>query len=401
MGISVPCSDQIPKRWESREYAVYSCLTSGRQTTNTKIVTCSFLILPLSFDIGGKVTEFKFSSFKYHFQRLLECDHAATAIAQKDRPFACQLVVLDLLRAASECWMVFLFQIFRKSKVHTTEMDTRSRLYNISAFKVLSKATRDLDLAIQYTLGVAMLPLEDQDIVVKSELRSIEVEINAKTQCMKNKVDNFLASLESVSEVKKTLVGEGQALGVNRLTILAAMFLPLSLSSSLLSMNNRAAALGLLWYDYVGLCSMLIFCVFLAYHYMRIKDILRVTQATITAKTLDRVKQNTRLLWKVLYFWVNFISTSFQSKIELWIWSALRILLYLGFGATVVISFWVAMFKNVSLGLRFLGYGAAGWCFLLAMLFIVQGYVFPQVITGIGMAARLAQSRRRMTAFDD
>ncbi|MCJ1405484.1 hypothetical protein MMC11_008712 [Xylographa trunciseda] len=296
--------------WESLSSVQTEFLSNGRAE-----ITCKFSTLPMKFRLGRETQKcIEFSPLKYHFQRLLERDSAATAIGQNSRAFACQMVALDLLRAAVEYWIVFLSQAIRRSEVHASNLDNRSRSYNILTFKSLSKLTRNLDLAIQYTLQVAFASLDDKDIEVKPKLRAIELEINAKTGSLKNKIDDFLASLEAISEVKRTLIEEDQALSVTRLTILAAIFLPLSLSSSLLSMNNRAADLGLLWYDYVGVCTMLIFCVFVVYQFMRTKDVLRVTQATATAKTLDKLKKKSPFIWRLSRKLVKWVSTSMYSS---------------------------------------------------------------------------------------
>ncbi|MCJ1383215.1 hypothetical protein MMC17_006328 [Xylographa soralifera] len=376
--------------WESLSSVETKLLSDGRAesrlsglasnkdfTTKIRTVTCKFPTLLMNFAKGDElVASIEFSPLKYHFQRLLECDHAATAIGQKSRAFACQMVALDLLRAAVECWMVFLSQIIRRSEERASDLDNRSRSYDILAFKLLSKVARNLELAIRYTLQVAFVSLDDKDIEVKPKLQAIELEINAKIQSLKNKVDDFLASLESISDVKRILVEEDQALNVTRLTILAAIFLPLSLFSSLLSMNNRAADLGLLWYDYVGVCTMLIFCVFIVYQYMRIKDILKVTQATATAKTLDWLKKKSPYIWSLLKRLVKYVSTSiFSSKVEEWIWSTLMNLLFTAFAATIVASFWVGMFKDVGLGLRIMGFGTAGWVGVLIVLLLVRSCV--------------------------
>lgn len=49
-------------------------------------------------------------------------------------------------------------------------------------------------------------------------------------------------------------INEKQANSGRRLTMIAAVFLPLSLSSSLLAMTTPAADVGALWYDWAELC---------------------------------------------------------------------------------------------------------------------------------------------------
>ena len=58
---------------------------------------------------------------------------------------------------------------------------------------------------------------------------------------------------------------ESQAASAKRLTLLAAVFLPLSLAAGMLGMNSRATNLGIIWYDFFALCSLLSVVAFFSY----------------------------------------------------------------------------------------------------------------------------------------
>ena len=305
---------------------------------------------------------------KLHFRRLLESDAAAVAIAQNDQCFTCQMVVLDLLRAMVECWIVFISQMIRMSTTNIAGLDNRLRSLNVSTLREISRIARDLDLAIKHVIQAALIFLGRQgDGQIR--LRQIEVEVTAKTRTIKNKVDDFLVTMDSISAVKKTLLEENQALSVKRLTLLASIFLPLSLASSVLSMNTRVSKLGILWYDYAGLCSILVFCVFVVYQCMRITDLLSVNQAAAIARLLDRLKKTKPRLWALFR---SVLLSSVFTKSEARIWSTLRFLIYCGLAETFVASFCVGIFKDVDLGLKILGYGTAGWCGLLLVVCGIQ-----------------------------
>ena len=261
-------------------------------------------LLPITFSYESssnrRTSEIDFSPLEYHFKRILASDRSATSITQKDRSFSCQMVILDFLRAVIECWIVFLAQITRKTTVYSAKLDSRSRAYNLSAFKELQKTARDLDLAIRYTIDTATASLgSSQESLPKSQLKAIELEALAKLRAMNNIVNDYLGTLDSISDVTKALVEEDQARSVKRLTLLAAIFLPLSLASSLLSMSTRTRDLGLLWYDFIGISSLLVIVMFFIYQSLRAQDIVKTCSATTMEVYLDRAKKRLpRKFWK-------------------------------------------------------------------------------------------------------
>jgi hypothetical protein len=275
------------------------------------------------------------------------------------------MVTLDLLRALIECWIVFLTGTHLKASTYASDLDTRSQSYNTSVVRNMARIARDLDLAFQYTMNSAYARLSDGDLQPKALLRAIENEGYAKLRAIKNRVDDFLSNLQSISDVQKSLTQESQEGSIKRLTLLAALFLPLSLASSLLSMGTRAKDLGLLWYDYVGICALMMLCVFIVYQFMHLLDYIRVARATTTASWLDKVKKQTpRGLWALAVFAIDYV-TSGKHRTRKWV-VMLWIFNYAFIGATVA-SFWIGMWKDVALGLKIWGYAAAGWgaCFFL------------------------------------
>ena len=328
------------------------------------------------------------SPLKFHFQRLLESDRAAAAIPQSSPSFACQMIILDLLRATVECWIVFVSQAAEKSTLHVMDLDNRSREFNILAFKEMSRIAKDLDLATRYTMDTALVSLEfhaeaspELHAQQKKRLRLIEIEVIAKTRTIKNKVDDILDTIESVSAIQKLCVEENQALSLKRLTLLATIFLPLSLASGLLSMSTRVSQLQLLWYDYAGLCSLLLFCIFVIYKLMSFKDLLDVSYETASAKYFAGFKKKEPEAWQ----FSNVLRTEFSrldfSKRQARLFSGVKLLINCSFGATFVASFWTGMFRDVYLGSRVLGYGVLGWVCLRLILLIGQGWVLWRNLT--------------------
>ena len=345
--------------------------------TNFFKVTFNLPTLPTAFDFKSKITVADFSPLKYHFVRLLESGRSAASIKQKTQQFSCQMVLLDFLRAVTECWIVSLSQIGYKTSKWAYDLDSRSRFYNLPAFKELSKIARDLELAFQYTMDTALVSLGSEDAAVRSQLKIIELEAHAKLRAIKNKVDDCLGALDSVSAVKKTLVEEDQARSVKRLTLLAAIFLPISLAASLLSMGSRVTDLGIIWYDYVGVCSLLLLVMFFVYQIMHALDSFNAHMATTLGKYRDQVKKRMpRRLWNKAVSIIKSINNKTVYIDRGMGWRFSRRMIYSGFWLTFVISFWLGMFKDLDLGLSVLKYGAAGWAGLLVLSLAVEACVF-------------------------
>jgi hypothetical protein len=121
-----------------------------------------------------------------------------------------------------------------------------------------------------------------------------------------------------------------QSKNVIRLTILAAIFLPLSLSTSILTMNTRFADFHLLLYDFIGvfvlLGSITIFIYFTIFIVMKLSLLLNDIPEEFTSSKPKRIV--------------------FPFLIALW--------------ALITTSFIIGIVKDVILGLKILGCGLGG-----------------------------------------
>ncbi|KAK3311555.1 uncharacterized protein B0T15DRAFT_549165 [Chaetomium strumarium] len=125
-----------------------------------------------------------------------------------------------------------------------------------------------------------------------------------------------------------------QSKNVQILTLLATIFLPLSLSAGILSMQARFKDLGQLLYDFFGVVVLLAAAVALLVFAMLVFSLLNEVESTLHHKVLY-----VRLVRPLLL--VTLVSVG------------------LDFGALVLSSFVVGMFKDVRLGASILGYGTA------------------------------------------
>jgi len=310
------------------------------------------------------------SPLKYHFQKILTSESSATTICQVSSIFACQTVVVDLLRATIECWIVFITETLLQTSPHVIEQDTRSRAYNTDVLNRISTISRDIGLLFQFTMDTLLLTLKENDPVSRNKLMSIRIESHARLQRLQHRIDDLTGNFNSMLEVKKILVEESQAQSVKRLTLIAAVFLPLSLASSLLSMQTRVIDLGVLWYDYFGICFLLFFVGVNVYQAARMWDFLGSIRDTQTAVFVELFRTIIpRRKYKVIYSIFRLIIHPRFRGIK---WRFLRDLLHNGFLAALLSSFCVGMFKSLSLAWKIAAYSAAGWVAGLFLLYFAM-----------------------------
>ncbi|KAF5003033.1 hypothetical protein FDECE_10405 [Fusarium decemcellulare] len=166
-------------------------------------------------------------------------------------------VTLDILRASVECWATFLSDLINGiHDLSTQQKWLRSRHSPVT--RDIPVAVSHLELVLRHTCACFLAKVKDTHGVDKARLSSLEQEMNAKLGMLQIQVQQVLG-------MSATYTDEVQGKSVQRLSLLATIFLPVSLASSLLSMNVRAADLGPLWYDYFGLAVIAIVLVVLLY----------------------------------------------------------------------------------------------------------------------------------------
>ncbi|KAK0712910.1 hypothetical protein B0T26DRAFT_753088 [Lasiosphaeria miniovina] len=171
----------------------------------------------------------------------------------------CQLVFLDMLRSVSDAWDSFLQRIARRV------VDESLRLFeeDLETTTQWSLAVRNLDACPAFLLSSVEAALKDLSV---SQQRSKEsqqrvshwhrfsVASTSLAAEMRSQADDLVQRSNREMAFFVANINEKQASGGGRLTMIAAVFLPLSLSSSLLAMTTPAADAGALRYDWAGLC---------------------------------------------------------------------------------------------------------------------------------------------------
>ncbi|KAG2024277.1 hypothetical protein GB937_003928 [Aspergillus fischeri] len=212
----------------------------------------------------------------------------------------------------------------------------REMATDASYYCLLSNIGNDLAETLESLLNVAMktLPeLRDSDFNTGTTFSRIETELREYCKEIRNRLarlNNEMDKNVKFLDLDRTLK---QARNVERLTILATIFLPLSLAAGILSMQSRFKDAGVLLYDFLGVSVLLgafavAVVVSLAFFNLIEEDVTKLFKANIFKR-----------IWRLVLWYL-----------------ALHIL---AIGLLILTSFTVGMFKDVVLGWFILGYGLA------------------------------------------
>ena len=162
-----------------------------------------------------------------------------------------------------------------------------------------------------------------------------------------NAVERSMARLNRALDARDKVHNIQESISVKRLTILATIFLPLSLSASILSMQTRFANLRLLLYDFIGVFTIVGTAAIL---------MLLLVRTVLKFKSTRVLKMfSPSIQWDIPGKWETWRSER-PFKLRSVCFTVIYVLLW----AVVLASFIVGMLKNVILGLKILGFGFAG-----------------------------------------
>lgn len=176
-------------------------------------------------------------------------------------------------------------------------------------------------------------------MAIEMEIRGLCREANERVQSLSDQLDHDLKYLELARDINQTK-------GVQQLTLLATIFLPLSLASGLLSMQTRFKDLGTLLYDFFGVVMLLAAIVIIIMILLNLMTVVNEVDSKLGVRS-SGYRENIR--GKVLFT----INAGFCA-----------------FGCLVLSSFLVGMFKDISLGGKILGFVVAAICGLWMFEFL-------------------------------
>ncbi|KAL9107194.1 MAG: hypothetical protein Q9227_007894 [Pyrenula ochraceoflavens] len=363
------------------------------------------------------------------FQNLLLSTTSATSLLHYDPSLSTKLVTLDLLRSALECWIRFLAQLTEDSSwtgVNRKTTDSNINIFshdnNMLQLRAFSSAIDDLSQAIQYTTDSILLRLNtNSQSPATIHIRDIHLTTRAKLSTLHSLSSELVSREQRISETIRSLAARDEANSLRAVTILAAIFLPLTLASSLLSMQNRASSLGAIWYDFIGLALLLGVPLFITSALLStaqrvgtktgnqsIKTMLSLT-ATMLKIRFDRRKSESAIqaqlaqgkispkearrrsrrdvaqrLTEHSSRTINTTTTGTGAAARHALIKPLLSVLLHAFSLLLIASFLTGMFhpRGLPLGLRILAYGSAA----TAGLFLLAFLLWALVCVGIGNA---------------
>lgn len=175
-------------------------------------------------------------------------------------------------------------------------------------------------------------------MAIEAELRGYCREVKERLQKLSDGLEHDLKFLELARNVNQTR-------GVQQLTLLATIFLPLSLAAGVLSMQTRFKDLGSLLYDFFGVVMLLGAIVVIIFIIMTTIAVIKEAESRLTQYSFYREDLRRRVI-------------------------SLLILGLFSYGSLILSSFLVGMFKDVALGAKVLGYGSAAAVGLVLLLIL-------------------------------
>lgn len=272
---------------------------------------------------------------------ILDTARSSLAFVSGSPQMTRMLITLDLLRASVDAWHTALQHLAKWSKLTTasfTHLTAKTSQEDTATIDGLASSIHDMGACLNYLLEMIE---SSSDITNIKRWAKLKIEISARLGSLKDTIDNIRRDNERRLKLIESDWNQRQAFSAKRLTLVASIFLPLTLAASLLSMGSRARDLGELWYDWVGIC-------------------ITVGAATLVPYRVYRGIQRTWYDHRYAFTsFLNFLKgarTGF-SYTALWLhYFPMLVRLEL---LAILASFLTGMFFDVGVGLRILGGSAA------------------------------------------
>jgi hypothetical protein len=322
--------------------------------TDLFLVFCRFPTLPLLTDPTHFALE-RLSPAQRDFEAILLSTRSALRFSTGDPKLTCRLILLDLMRSAFDGWWAFFQKLSLSLKGELKLAESVGLLQefenDVAASSAISSTIRDFVACLYFLIESIQAGLEvgstkneqHQSISWKSlaaEVKYLAQELLDMAKDLEDRSNRGLSS--SVANLNQR-----QANSARRLTIVASIFLPLTLSASLMAMTTHVNAIGDLWYDWIGLCLVTGTFVLVVYSIWK----------SVEKATSKRPLRSMRV----------FIKLTIKEIFRPWGYMLL---------AVITASFLVGMFYAKRTALDVLKYGVvavAALAFLMAMMKVLQG----------------------------
>lgn len=207
------------------------------------------------------------------------------------------------------------------------------------------------DLTDPVTGLIAVLVSVFPDTNQCQEFRAFTAELHYQCTDIMKTASRFSSRLDHHLKFLDVSRNMHESLRVWILSVLASVFLPLSIATGLLSMQNRFINLQILLYDFCGVVVLLgtiLFMIFRLVHgYVFLKERFEMWRPNSTLTRVAKIFMTYHVVATVFYIWVLLLS-----------------------------SFLVGMIKNSELGGRILGFGLAALFGLVALAVASAGVLY-------------------------
>ncbi|KAK4443449.1 hypothetical protein QBC34DRAFT_417151 [Podospora aff. communis PSN243] len=244
-------------------------------------------------------------------------------------------------------------RLFDPSHSQLRQWNLQAIMADAQLYRCFNSAASELTLATESLLDT-VLALEEGDDG-RTELALLGAELRGCCKDIIHRVTRMSDDLEHQLKMLGLLKDMNQSQNVTILTILATVFLPLSLSAGVLSMQTRFQDLGDLLYDFFGVVILL-------------ATIIGVLLVGMVALSYGREWESVLVQ---RYKWYR----SFGRLAVLCVAAVIGLV----FGALVLTSFLVGMFKDVTLGAKILGFGVLVAVGVPISLYIL-GMLYAEVV---------------------
>ncbi|UPK92296.1 hypothetical protein LCI18_003231 [Fusarium solani-melongenae] len=204
-------------------------------------------------------------------------------------------------------------------------------------------------------------------MAIEADLRGYCREVKERLQKLSDGLEHDLKFMELARNVNQTR-------GVQQLTLLATIFLPLSLAAGVLSMQTRFKDLGNLLYDFFGVVMLLGAIVVIIFIVMTTIAVIKEAESRLTQYSFYR-EDVRHIVIKLL------------------------ILGLFSYGSLILSSFLVGMFKDVALGAKVLGYGSAA-AFGLVLLLLLPVLLMLSFFWISSRASPRPRKQKKKTSVD-
>ena len=172
-----------------------------------------------------------------------------------------------------------------------------------------SSVVRDLCSCVSYLTSSIALDLSAEEAECPGEWDHLLLELQTSEAVLQNSVQQLLDVARPKFDMAVADSTASQATSLKRLTVIAVIFLPLSLASTLLAMTESVQTIGEHWFDWLGLWLTMGFVVALVYLLWKSIDhlIARPVVGEMALESLEDVR-NFFFPWPIPIFCVIIVS---------------------------------------------------------------------------------------------